>query len=498
MPEHASKDVSFKPVPLLCGPLAFLMLELLAGPGWPEGPMLHVAGLALWMSIWWVTEAVPLAVTALLPFVVFPLTGVMPADDTASSYFNSVVFLFLGGFMMAIALERFELHHRIAATVLRMFGRRQDHLLLGVMLATAFISMWMSNTAVALLMMPVALALGKGASSSPGENRLATALVLGVVYASSIGGIGTPLGSPPNLVLLQVLSISFPGETAIGFLQWMAFCIPLMLALLLACWLLLRMRCLGSAACGLLELVPVAGTEHKGLDRDQWLVGGVFSLSALLWLTRAPMQFGAVRFEGWGGLFVDASGRSMADDGMVAMLAVLLLFVIPASARHGSTLLRWEDAQRVPWGIVLLFGGGFALAEGVIGSGLSQWCGDNMLGLALLPPLLIVVVIYVVTTALGELASNTAIAQILLPVAAGLAISAGISPLLLMMPVTLGASLDFVLPSATPPNAIGLATGHINVGMLVRNGLLMELAATVLVTAAIWLLGGPVLGIHSS
>ncbi|MEZ5339709.1 MAG: DASS family sodium-coupled anion symporter [bacterium] len=496
MPDEARRATGWKPVPLLAGPLAMLVVELLAGPHWPQGPMLHVASLALWMCIWWVTEAVPLPVTAMLPFIGFPLTGVMSSADCAATYFNSTVFLFIGGFLMAFALERWEMHRTIAAAVLRLFGRRPQSLLLGLMLATAFISMWMSNTAVAILMLPVALALCDTAGQQ-GLRGLAPAVVLGVIYSASIGGLGTPLGSPPNLVFLQIHAMSFPDSAQPGFLQWMLFCVPLMLALLLCCWALLARNFLRHGAAEIPAELLRSMQLGSRPGREQWTVGLVFCATALLWLSRAPLGIGALQFSGWGVLFADGGGRMLADDGTVAVLAALLLFVLPAGrASGGGGLLRWEDAQRIPWGIVLLFGGGFALAEGVIGSGLSHWAGERMLLLAVLPPLLMVVLAYGITTILGELASNTAIAQILLPVTAGLAISAGLPPLLLMLPVTLGSSLDFVLPSATPPNAIGLATGQIDVRMLVRNGLLMELISTLLVTAAIWLLGGPVLGIR--
>ncbi len=498
MPEHASREGKWRVLPLLAGPLALLVLELLAGPGWPDRPMLRVAGLAVWMSIWWITEAVPLAVTAMLPFVMFPLLGVMGASATAEQYFNSTVFLFIGGFMMAFALERWELHRRIAGFVLRIFGARQDRLLLGLMLATAFISMWMSNTAVTLLMMPVALSLcDLSQLIREGRSNLATALVLGVVYSASIGGLGTPLGSPPNLVFLRIHAMSFPDAEPLGFLQWMLFCVPLLLVCLFVCWLLLRQRFLGRLG----SLLYVGAKPSKGqrgipLTREQWLTGGIFCLAALLWLTRAPLAIGSFSFSGWGGLFADAQGHSLVDDGSVAILATLLLFILPASRlRGGGALLRWEDAQKLPWGIVLLFGGGFALAEGVIGSGLSEWCGEQLGMLALLPPLLLILLAYGFTTLLGELASNTAVAQMVLPITAGLAMSAGLPPLMLMMPVTLGSSLDFILPSATPPNAIALATGHVDIGQLVRTGLQMEVTCAVLVTLAMWLLGGPLLGI---
>lgn len=497
MPEHASREGRWSLLPLLAGPLSMLLLETLAGPGWPERTMLHVAGIAIWMSIWWVSEAVPLAVTALLPFVFFPLFGVLGAGETASQYFNSTVFLFIGGFMMAFALERWKLHRRIASVVLSLFGNRPAMLLLGVMLATAFISMWMSNTAVALLMLPVALALcglpGEGDGTAGG---LATALVLGVVYSSSIGGIGTPLGSPPNLVFLRIHSMSFPDAPQLGFLQWMLFCVPLMLLCLAACWLLLRARFLPAAEALPVVIDSMQTNRREPLNREQILTGGIFLLSALLWLTRAPLTIGSLHFGGWGTLFADAEGISLVDDGTVAMLATLLLFVLPASRRAGGgALLRWEDAKRLPWGIVLLFGGGFALAEGVLGSGLADWAGGKMVLLGALPPLLLVLLCYGLTTLLGELASNTAVAQMVLPIVAGLAAIAGIPPLLLMMPVTLGSSLDFILPSATPPNAIALASGHVTVRQLVSAGLLLELSCAILVVAVMWLLGGPLLGI---
>jgi sodium-dependent dicarboxylate transporter 2/3/5 len=366
-----------------------------------------------------------------------------------------------------------------------------------MLVATALISMWMSNTAVALMMLPVAIAvtarLESGGKPLPG---LAAALVLAVAYGSSIGGIGTPVGSPPNLIFLRQYSLSFPDAPPVSFAQWMLFCVPLMATMLLITWLVLDRLFLRGVPPPVADanLLQEELRRLGPLGREELTVAVIFLATAALWLTRAPLVLGSLTIRGWGELFIGPDGRMLADDGTVAMLAALALFFIPTRHNSGGALLRWEDAQRLPWGIVLLFGGGFALAEGVIGSGLSEWSGSKLVQLVGLPALLLVFCVYLFTSLLGELASNTAIAQIVLPIAAGIAIVGGIHPVLLMLPVALASSLDFILPSATPPNAVALATGRVSVQQLVRTGLIVEVLCAVVVTLGMWLLGGRIFG----
>jgi sodium-dependent dicarboxylate transporter 2/3/5 len=499
MQEETRHTPSWRWLPVVAGPLVALLLELLAQPAAQDAPMLRVAGIALWMSIWWVSEAVPLAITALLPFVCFPLLGILPSEQVAGEYFNSTVFLFLGGFMLALAIERWQLHRRIALAVLSLFGAQPSRLVLGFLVATGFLSMWMSNTAVALLMMPVALAVIARLEASGGpQPRLGAALVLAVAYAASIGGIGTPLGSPPNLVFMRQYSLSFPDAAPVSFAQWTLFCVPLMLLMLLLAWALLQWRFLraGTLLAGSAQLLREERASLGPPGREEWAVGAVFVLTALLWLTRAPLALGTLNVPGWGSLFPGPGGVSLADDGTVAVLATLALFLIPARRTvGGGALLRWEDAQRLPWGFVLLFGGGFALAEGVVSSGLSAWCGERLGVVAGLPPFILVLAVYLFTSLFGELASNTAIAQVVLPIAAGISIVGGVHPLLLMLPVALASSLDFILPTATPPNAIALATGRVDIRQLVSTGLIVEFACAGIVVLGMWLLGHSLLGV---
>jgi sodium-dependent dicarboxylate transporter 2/3/5 len=450
------------------------------------------------MAAWWISEALPLAMTALLPLLLFPLTGVLSGADTAAQYFNSTIFLFIGGFMLALAMERWGLHRRIALTVIAIVGTRPASLVLGILLASGLISMWVSNSAVALMMLPIALAVQKrvGDLTPGGATGLPAALMLAVAYGASIGGIGTPVGSPPNLVFMNIYHQEFPAAEPISFLRWTLFATPLMIVLLLICWGLLCLALLrGMPQLPALDLRD----ERRRLgptSRQEWAVMTVFALTVLLWLTRAPIDLGAFSLPGWGMLFVQG-GLSWVDDGTVAVLASLALFLLPGQRIPGEApraLLTWDEAQKLPWGIVLLFGGGFALAEGVIRSGLSDWLGLQLQGLAGLSPWLLVFCAYVFTSLLGEIASNTAIAQIVLPIGAALAAATGLAPVVVMLPLTLASSLDFILPSATPPNAIALSSGKLKVRQMVRIGLAVEVAGALAVTAALFTYGGRLLG----
>lgn len=479
---------------LASGPAA-AALVLFAEPPADQPLIPFAAALAAWMALWWITEAVPLAVASLLPLLLLPAFGVLSAEETARQYMNSTVFLLLGGFVIALAAEKSGLHRRVALGILSRARGSAPRLLWGFLLTGALISMWMSNTAVAILMAPIALAViaSLEATRAPGQRGLSAALALSIAWGASVGGIGTPVGSPPNLVFMQQYHLAFPGEPAVTFLEWTAFAAPLMLAMLAAgqgiLWLTL---CRGSR-------LPERGHDALGqerqalgrLSRDEALVAGVFCTAVLLWFFRAPLHLGATVVPGWGQYFSGPDGRMLVDDGSVSILAAVLLFVLPSIRRPHQALIDWEDAARLPWGTVLLFGGGFALAEGLIVSGFSDWCGGQFAALAGLSPAALIGASYLFTSLVGELASNTAVAQIVLPVAAAASKATALLPVMLMLPIALASSLDFILPAATPPNAIALATGKVNVRQMISVGLVMELACAALTVAAI-LLWGPV------
>jgi sodium-dependent dicarboxylate transporter 2/3/5 len=463
-------------------------------PGRPE--VTRTAAVALLMAIWWMTEAIPLAATALLPVVLFPLLGIMDGRAVAPVYVNHVVFLFLGGFVVALAMERWGLHERIALRVLTAVGTRPGRLLFGFMLASAFLSMWISNTATAMMMVPIAGAvlasLGEGARSA--QRRIGVALALGIAYGASVGGLATLVGTPPNPLFVQVFAIQFPAAPEIGFARWLVFAAPLSVVFLLVAWVVLAWRYVRGIP---VLLDPAVLRERKAalgpMSFEERVVLADFVALALLWMTRSDLELGGVVLPGWERLLPAAVGL---NDGTVAVALALLLFVIPSRAGDGARVMDWETARGLPWGIVLLFGGGFALAQGFTDSGLSSWLGERLSAASGLHPLLLVVTICLMTTFLTELTSNTATAQMLLPVLAALSLSVGVHPLLLMVPGTLACSLAFMLPVATPPNAIVFGTGRVRIADMARTGFVLNLAGVVLAALLMWTLGRAVFGIE--
>ncbi|MCB1221898.1 MAG: SLC13/DASS family transporter [Planctomycetales bacterium] len=474
---------------IAAGPLLALLLVLFADlqPGQPA--VTRMAAVALWMAIWWISEAVPLAVTALLPVAVFPLLSIMSGKQVATQYFNNVIFLFIGGFIIALAMQRWNLHRRIALGIIGLVGQSPARLLLGFMLATAFLSMWISNTATTMMMVPIAMAvilrIDEGRQVASGRS-FPTGLLLGIAYAASIGGISTLVGTPPNLSFLRIHAISFPDAPEISFTQWLLFAAPMCIVLLAAVWLFL-FRLYGQRQQAIDAGVFEAERRQLGqVSREEWGVLSVFVGTALLWLTRSDITVGTLQLRGWASpLGLDG----MVDDGTVAILMALLLFIIPSKRSDNGRLMGWEDTLQLPWGIVLLFGGGFALASGFKESGLSEWCGGQLSALSGVHPVVMVLAICLLITFLTELTSNTATTEMILPVLAATAVAINVDPLLLMVPATISASCAFMLPVATPPNAIIFGSGRISMAEMARAGLLINLFAALLVTASVFLLG---------
>ncbi len=483
---------------LFAGPLVALLLLRFADldPGHPAAtPM---AAVALWMALWWLTEAAPLAVTALLPIVLYPLLGIMSGKAVAPVYFNWIIFLFPGGFMVALAMERWQLHRRIALAIITTIGGGPRRIVLGFMLASAFLSMWISNTATTMMMAPVAMAviarLERDGAARPARVRAyATALLLGIAYSASAGGLATLIGTPPNPLLVSNLELLFPGAPEISFAGWMVIGLPLAALLLAAIWVTLALLFrLGDAGLAI---------DHGLLRRERADLGPMsfeervvlidFSLMALLWLTRKGLTLESFTLPGWSALLPHGS---LIDDGTVAMALALPLFLIPSRARRGEAIMDWATARRLPWGIVLLFGGGFALAKGFVDTGLSVWLGERLAALSALPAPLLVAVICLVMTFLTELTSNTATTQMALPILAGLALALRVHPLLLMVPATFSASCAFMLPVATPPNAIIFGTERVSIREMARTGIYLNLIGVVVITAAIYLLGSSAFG----
>ena len=450
-----------------------------------------MAGVAVWMAVWWMTEAVPLAATALLPIALYPVLGVMDGKSVAPIYFNHIILLFLGGFLVALAMERWELHRRIALRILLVFGSRPGDLLLGFMVATAFLSMWISNTATTMMMVPIVASVLATVDSDSG--KLSTGLLLGVAYSASIGGAATLVGTPPNLSFSRILLIQFPNAPEISFGSWMVFGVPVAFVFLVIAWVLLKKLYVDSNAAALDRSGLADAYQKLGrMSREEKCVLVVFVSLALLWVFRRSIRIGALEIPGWASLLPHPT---YVNDGVVAIAMALILFVVPSARSKSGRILDWEVASRLPWHIVLLFGGGFALAQGFVDSGLSAWLGGQLVGLKALHPILLVVMICLLITFLTELTSNTATAEMFLPILGALALAINVNPLLLMIPATLSCSFAFMLPVATPPNAIIFGTDRVRIRDMARTGIWLNLIGVAVAVVGIVVLGPIAFGI---
>ena len=468
-------------VAIIAGPVIGLSLSALE-PGGLTGAAAAVLGVALWMAIWWITECLPLAITALLPIALFPAMGVATTREAAASFANEVVFLYLGGFLLAAALEHWHAHHRIALGVIDKVGTSSRRLVLGVMLATAFVSMWISNTATAAMMYPIAMAIGAlfGAGQAARSQRVA--LLLGVAFAASIGGMATLIGTPPNLIMAgaarELIGVN------IDFFMFLKFGLPVALIMLPVCWVMLvfvfHREEIELGADGL----EVLHAKRRALGR---LMGGernvviVFVCVALAWFFREPKEIGPIRIFG-----LTSVVKSLTDAG-IAVIGGIALFVVPGRMRDGGTrpLLTWREAREIPWDVLLLFGGGLSLATAMESSGLAAQIGVWMGGLQGLPLPLVLIGISAATVVVSELASNTATASMGMPIAVSLAHALGQPPLMLMVLVGLSASIGFALPMATPPNAIVFGSGELTVRDMARAGLALDVIGILVIVGVV-------------
>ena len=533
---------------LWLGPLVFVLVLLFVDLD-PNNPLVtRMAAVILLMAIWWITEAIPLSATALLPIVLFPLLGIMrgrlvpaanqidfetvsmrnglsPSDldivfpNVAGQYMDWIILLFLGGFIIATAVEKWNLHKRIALNILRVIGGQPHRLVLGFMLATGFLSMWLSNTSTALMMMPMGMSLillyeelnceaaAKGVIIDKRAENFPLTILLGIAYSASIGGFATLIGTPPNGVLVTQLPQLFPLAPEITFASWMIFALPMSATYMLIAWFVLTRFVFPLPAT-----TPFSGRdfirneiEKLGvMSPEEKRVTFVFVSAALLWMTRKERLFGAdVDIYGWSHYldsFLAVVGSNpvgyMIDDGTVSIAMALLLFIIPASKQVGGRLMDWEDAKKVPWGILLLFGGGLALAKGFTTSGLGVYIAgqlQSLLGDA--SPLVIVMSTVGFITGLTEVTSNTATISLSLPIMASLSQAIGVHPLLLLIPPTLAASCAFMLPVSTPPNAIVYGSGRVPIMKMVVAGIWLDILSVFLITIFVYTVGHLTFGV---
>ncbi len=460
----------------------------------PQKPELtKMAAVVVLMAFWWITEAVPLAATSLIPLILFPVLGLLGGEETASSYINSVIFLFLGGFLLAIAMEEWGLHIRIALKIITLFGGSPSSIIIGFMTAAAFLSMWISNTATAVMMLPIGLAIINKMEKEFGEagtKNFAITLLLAIAYSCTLGGIGTLIGTPPNLAFVKIFGILYPEAPAISFGSWMILAVPIALIMLMfVAFLLIKV----------FFKFDVKIQIDKNFIRNEYLKLGritfeektialLFGNAALLWIFRSELNLGFIKIPGWQNIF---AVPDFINDGTVAISVALLLFLIPSKKTNAGklTLLDVTAFNKVPWGIILLFGGGFALAKGFSSSGLSDYIGIQFNSLGYLSPVIIVLLTALIISFLTELTSNTATAQMILPIMASVSVAIGLNPLLLMITATLSSSMAFMLPVATPPNTIIFASDKMKIQYMVKAGFMINIAGVIIVSLLVYLIG---------
>ncbi len=448
-----------------------------------------MAGVVVWVAFWWLTETVDLAITSLLPFILLPILGISKADAVAMQYMNQIIFLFIGGFFIAYAMEKWGLHERLAYKIILLTGNTPAKVLLGVMITSWFISMWVSNTATVMMLIAAVLAIVKQKDIYHENSRKgsATALLIGLSFSATIGGMATPVGTPPNMIFMGMYEKAFPENPPIDFLQWMTIGLPFSFLMLVASYFIIKMMFIPTQVNHKFDMEIILN-RYKTLGRmkrEEKIISIIFMLTVILWFFRENLNLGVVHLKGWSHIFGVYS--SYIKDSTVVIFTSFFLFLIPSKQK--TPLLDWKDAERIPLSVILLFGAGFALADGFESSGLSNLAATQLYGLQGLPEWFILLCIAITVTILSEFASNTASVQLVLPVVIPLAAALGMNPLLLMLTATFSASLGFMLPVATSANTIVYGTGEIKTRDMMRVGILLDVIGVLLITAIMYLAG---------
>jgi solute carrier family 13 (sodium-dependent dicarboxylate transporter), member 2/3/5 len=490
----------YQKIGFFLGLLIFILILIFVDLDSANPNLTKMAAVAALMAVWWITEAIPLAATSLIPLIAFPLLGILDGEKTAASYINSVIFLFLGGFLLALAMENWGLHKRIALKIITLFGGTPNSIVLGFMAATSFISMWISNTATAIMMLPIALAIIIKMENEFGKEKthnFSVTVMIAIAYSCSLGGICTLIGTPTNLAFVRILKIIFPDAPQIGFGTWMLLGIPIAIIMLLfAAFLLTKVFFKYDKSLSIDK--NFIKEEYKSLGKisfEESSIAILFFTTAMLWIFRVDMNLGFITIPGWERLF---SFSKYLNDGTVAIAMALLLFIIPVRKNDDQrkTILDTTVFNKVPWGIILLFGGGFALAEGFTSTGLSKFFGLKLQTMTEFSPIIIVVAVALVITFLTELTSNTATAQMALPIMASVSVAAQMNPLLLMITATISASMAFMLPVATPPNTIVFASERLRILDMAKVGFFMNLFGVIVISLLVYLIGTVLFGLN--
>ena len=478
--------------------LAIASYFLVPAAAHPNAPIM--AAIVVVMAVFWIFEIVPIAITSLFPIFLFPLFGILETKATALFYGKEIIFLFLGGFMLAQGIQNSNLHKRIALHIVKVIGSKPASLILGFMVATAVLSMWISNTASVMVMMPIGLSIieeiKEVKNAKKFVSKFAVALMLGIAYSADIGGMATLIGTPPNLVFMEMYHDLFPKLPKIGFSQWMLMGLPISIIFLFFGWLLM------TKIIFRMPKIKIFNSEHVIKDlikelgtfrRDELASGLIFLLAAILWVTGSDITLSeSFTIHGWRSLL----GLEMVSDASIAVATSLLLFMIPSKDRPKEMLLTWSKARELPWGILLLFGGGFAIAGGFNSSGLSTIIGNLIANIGIDLPVVIVIIICLVLTFLTEITSNTATTNLVLPILAKASAVLGLDPRILMIPATLSASCAFMMPIASPTQAIVFGSGHVKIKQMIRAGILFNFLGIIIVTGMFFLLAKFVFGIE--
>lgn len=489
-----SKKNTSQIIGLFLGIIIFLLLNFFPVlDGITENKMLSVAVL---MALWWMTEAIPLAATAMIPVVVFPLLGILHVKDTASQYFNSIIFLFIGGFLIALAMEKWNLHKRISLMIINAIGGGPAKIIFGFMVSCVLMSMFISNTATTIMMLPIGLAIIfklEDIYDKEKTRKFSIALMLGIAYASSVGGIATLVGTAPNLAFIRIYTITFPDAPEITFGQWVIFGIPLAVTMMMIIWFLLT-KVIFKPDKSIVIDPKIVKDELSALGKisfEERAVLLTLLTTGILWIFRKDITLGFLTIPGWSNLLPFGD---LIDDGTVAIMTSSIMFLLPSKTK-GKRLIDNEIFKKLPWDIILLFGGGFALAKGFQSSGLSMAIGEQFVRFGGISPLLLIMLVCIGLTFLTELTSNTATTHTLLPILASLSVALNINPLLLMIPATLSASFAFMLPVATPPNAIVFSSDRIMINDMMRAGIILNLIGVLVVSLFFTTLGVEVFGV---
>ena len=468
-----------KKIGLILGPALFLITLLWFHPEGLSKEANAILASTLWVAVWWITEAVPIAITSLLPVVLFPLTGGLGLAETTASFGHRYIFLYIGGFILAIAIQRWNLHKRIALNIIQIIGTNVKSIILGFMIATAFLSMWISNTATSVMMLPIGMAIISQLRDNPDtiENENQTfgkALMLAIAYSASIGGMATLIGTPPNLILATIVQETYGIE--ITFLKWFMFGLPVSLILLAICWKYLTEFAFSFKQKAFPGGKSEINKQLKSLGKisyEEKMVLLIFIGTAFAWITRS---------------FLLQKFIPNIDDTIIAVIAGIILFVLPASKEKSRKLINWEEAVKLPWGILLLFGGGLALAQGFKTSGLAEWIGGQMTLLEGASLFILLLFLITLVNFLTEITSNLATTAMILPILAPLSLVIDVHPFMLMVGATVAASCAFMLPVATPPNAVVFGSGYLRIPDMVKSGIWMNLFSIFFLTLMVYFL----------